>query len=113
LPEVSKQITKVAFSPQLTQDLLGTEIDEGCLVCRQFQVPDGPSMETFMVQVKVRTENPIFFWVASKHYKYGGLRLKFGLHFKYKTFYVKIKALPGRIQDDQGTQWKGTCEGDG
>ncbi len=110
---MSKQITKVAFSPQLTQDLRGTEIDEGCLVCRQFQVPDGPSMETFMVQVKVRTENPIFFWVASKHYKYGGLRLKFGLHFKYKTFYVKIKALPGRIQDDQGTQWKGTCEGDG
>jgi len=53
LPEVSKQITKVAFSPQLTQDLRGTELDEGCLVCCQFQVPDGPSMETFMVQVKV------------------------------------------------------------
>jgi hypothetical protein len=30
-----------------------TELDEGCLASRQFQVPDGPSMETFMVQVKV------------------------------------------------------------
>jgi hypothetical protein len=61
----------------------------------------------------VRTEKPIFFWVVSKHYKYGCLRLKFGLHFKYKIFYVKIEALRRPIQDDQGTQWKGTCEGDG
>jgi hypothetical protein len=30
-----------------------TELDEGCLASCQFQVPDGPSMETFMVQVKV------------------------------------------------------------
>jgi hypothetical protein len=60
----------------------------------------------------VRTENPIFFWVASKHYKYAVLGLKFGLHFKYKIFYVKIWALRGPIQDDQGTHWKGTCEGD-
>jgi hypothetical protein len=60
----------------------------------------------------VRTENPISFWVASKHYKYEGLRLKFGLHFKYKIFYVKIYALRGPIQEDQGTQWKGTCEGE-
>ncbi len=35
------------------QDLRWTELDEGCLASCQFQVPDGPSMETFMVQVKV------------------------------------------------------------
>jgi hypothetical protein len=44
--------------------------------------------------------------------KYGVLGLKFGLHFKYKIFYLKIWTLRGPIQDDQGTQWKGTCEGD-
>jgi hypothetical protein len=31
LPEVSKQITKVAFSPQLTQDLRVIELDEGLM----------------------------------------------------------------------------------
>jgi hypothetical protein len=61
----------------------------------------------------VRTENPIFFWVASKHYKYGVSGVKFGLHFKYKIFFVKIWALRGPIQDDEAIQWKGTCEGDG
>jgi hypothetical protein len=60
----------------------------------------------------VRTEHPTFFCVASKHYKYGILGRKFGLHFKYKIFYVKIWALRGPIQDDHGTEWKGTCEGD-
>jgi len=60
----------------------------------------------------VKTENPILFSVASKHYKYGGFRLKFGLHFKYENFCVKIWAFRGPIQDDQGTQLKGTCEGD-
>jgi hypothetical protein len=48
-----------------------------------------------------RTENPIFFLVGSKHYKYGGLKLKFSLHFKLKNFYVKVQALGGPIQDDQ------------
>ncbi len=50
---MSKQITKAAFAPQLTHDLHWTELNEGCLMCHQFQVPDGPWMETFMVQVKV------------------------------------------------------------
>ncbi len=50
---MNKKITKVAFSFQLTQDLHWIELDEWCLVCREFQVHDGPSMETFMVQVKV------------------------------------------------------------
>jgi hypothetical protein len=50
----AKQKQKLHFPPTpLTQDLLWTELDEWCLVCHQFQVPDGPLTETFMVQVKV------------------------------------------------------------
>jgi hypothetical protein len=39
--------------PTRAQDFRRTELDEGCLASRQFQVPDWPLMETFMVQVKL------------------------------------------------------------
>jgi hypothetical protein len=88
------------------------KIDIGCLSLKgQLPTIQLNSTSTY-TGIMVRTENPIFFWVVSKHYKYGVSGLKFGLHLKYKIFYVKILALRGPIQDDEGTQWKGTCEDD-
>jgi len=89
------------------------KIDIGCISLKGQRPTIQLNSTSTYTGIMVRTENPIFFWVASRHYKYGVLGLKFGLHYKYKIFYVKIWALRGLIQDDHSTQWKGTCEGDG
>jgi hypothetical protein len=63
----------------------------------------------------VRTENPTLFWVASKHYKYGGLRqslvsisntkfsmLKYGhSEAPFKMIKVPSGKVPVKVMDDQ------------